>query len=214
MNLEEQKFIEWQKVNKDVPWIDSEVVEEAMCKSKHWPIDSKSKFVRLYQLGEFGNHSPTWDTPMEFAEANYRQGLVHLRNRTAGRETFYNLDPLVALCQWAGMDNPLQFYCSAMAPHEHNLLQGEVWDGPWGLNLHGTYEIGPPMRDALSVSPFDCTGLEAKLSLRRVMNDKSWEWFQYLLEAYPEHVIEFSAFNCCWGTRPAENVVWWEVRKY
>ena len=179
------------------------------------PVLTKADFVRRYHLGEFGNHSPTWGTPLEFAEANYRQGLVHLRNRVAGGETFYNVEPDAALRWWQNVPtHPELWYCSAMAPHEHNLLQGEVWDGPGGLYLHGSYEIGVPMRDALAVSAFDCIGLEARRRLRQVFNDLSWEWLQWLIAEYEDHVIEFSAFSCCWGTIPGHNVVIWETRLY
>ena len=179
------------------------------------PVLSKADMVRRYSAHEFGNRSPTWQTPGELVASQVDpKGKVHLRNRVAGGETFYNIEALEALIVWMAMPDPSRFYCSMMAPHEHNLLQGEVQDGPGGLYLHGTFERNLPMRDALAKSAYNWRGLQAKILLQQVMNDKSWEWFQYLLEAYPEHVIEFSAFNCCWGTRPAENVVWWEIRRY
>jgi len=179
--------------------------------------------VERYRAGEFGNHSPTWLTLEDFLRQRPDDGYFHIRNRVAGGPTWYNVHAYDVAFRWQqlteGLDGatpvaPSSLYISAMAPHEHNLLQGEVWQGPWGLNLHASYEIGVPMRDALSVSPFDCTGLEARLRLQQVMNDLSWEWFQWLLEAYPDHVIEFSSFSVCWGTVPGHNTVFWEIRKY
>lgn len=187
------------------------------------PVLTKRDMVNRYRAGEFGNHSPTWGTLADWWTEDpvpwVRYGrMFHIRNRVAGGLTFYNVDAGILSRYWNDIAKECggekNLYISAMSPHEHNLLQGEVWDGPGGLYLHGTYEIGMPMRDALSVSPFDCTGLEARLRLQQVMNDLSWEWFQWLLEAYPDHVIEFSSFNVCWGTVPGHNTVFWEVRKY
>lgn len=178
------------------------------------PVLTKADFVRRYQAGEFGNHSPTWDTLSEFSQAHANiTDAVHLRNSVIGGWTYYNVMALQALSLWAASPNPRQWYCSAMAPTEHTLFQGEVMEGPWGLNLTWT-NVRKPMRDALAVYQEYDTGLTAKHLLQRSMNDLSWEWLQYLLESYPDHVIEFSVYDHCWGTHPGHNTVFWEVRKY
>lgn len=188
------------------------LTESWIGKSK--PVLTKADFVRRYRLGEFGNHSPTWGTLGEYLDSNY-SGRVHIRNRVAGGPTYYNLSQIAVIATFKYVPyNPKNWYISAMAPHEHNLIQGEVWDGPGGLYLHGSFERNLPMRDALTVAPLDWHGLQARMLLRSVMNDLSWNWFQWLLEAYPDHVIEFSAFSQCWGTVPGHNVVIWEVRNY
>lgn len=184
-----------------------------MCKSRHWPIDSKAKFIRLYQAGEFGNRAPTWNTPEEFAKSGYT-GLVHLRNRIAGGITFYNVEPKIALYRWKREDHPEQFYCSGMAPHEHNLIQGELQDMPGGLYLRYSTLRFLPMRDALAELSHDAHGLLAKALLDTHLNDLSRQWMDYLLEAYEDHVVEFSSFSVCWGTVPGHNTVFWEVRNY
>lgn len=187
------------------------------------PVLTKRDMVERYRMGEFGNHSPTWNTLVDWWTEEpvpwTRYGrMFHIRNRVAGGPTFYNVDAGVLSQCWGEIARDCggekNLYISAMAPHEHNLLQGEVWDGPGGLYLHGSYEIGVPMRDALAVSAFDCTGLEARMRLRQVFNDLSWEWLQWLIAEYEDHVIEFSAFSQCWGTVPGHNVVIWEVRRY
>jgi hypothetical protein len=184
------------------------------------PVLSKADMVRRYQANEFGNRSPTWDTPEEYCDHHHRNhsfmvnDTVHLRNRVAGGDTFYNLDGWSAYRRWITQSQPQNWYLSLMAPHQYNLLQGEVQRGPWGLYLHGSFEKDLPMRDALAKSSYNWQGLSAGILLQQVMNDLSWEWFNYLLEAYddPPHVIEFSAFSKCWGTVPGHNVVIWEVR--
>ena len=100
-----------------------------------------------------------------------------------------------------------------MAPTLRTVIQGEVMEGPWGLNLTWT-AVKKPMRDALAVTSLYNNGLYAKLLLRKHMNDLSYEWLQYLLETYPDHVVEFSVYDYCWGTVPGHNTVFWEVRRY
>lgn len=178
------------------------------------PVLSKADFVRRYQAGEFGNHSPTWDTPEELAKDAEPDALVHLRNRIAGGSTYYNIRAADAFDLWTEMGPQIpQWYCSAMAPTEHTIAQGEVMDGPWGLHLLWTF-VKKPMREALTQFHHTDVGLVARMRLRIGMNDLSYEWFQYLLEAYPDHVIEFSIYDHCWGTVPGHNTVFWEVRKY
>lgn len=187
------------------------------------PVLTKSDFVRRYQTHEFGNHSPTWDTLAEWWTEDpvpwVRYGrMFHIRNRIAGGPTFYNIDAGILSRYWqaiareCGGDRNL--YISAMSPHEHNLLQGEVMRSPWGLYLHYSTVKNKPMRDALLEKAEDAEGLKAKLLIDWAFNDLSRQWLDYLLEEYDGHVVEFSAFGVCWGTVPGHNVVIWETRKY
>ena len=66
---------------------------------------------------------------------------------------------------------------------------------------------------AIEVS-YSLRGLSATQILQAKMNDLSWQWLNYLLEEYPDHVVEFSCFSKCWGTVPGYNTVFWEVRRY
>jgi len=175
------------------------------------PVLSKKDFVRRYKAGEFGNASLTWDTIAEYLASDY-QGLVHLRNRLKGGSTVYNQtrEQINGRCYGPGED----WYVSAMAPHDCNLLQGEVQQGVWGLELYCSPVVGAPMREALHECSFSLRGLSALQILQAKMNDTSWQWLQYLIEAYPQHVVEFSCFSRCWGTVPGFNTVYWEVRRY
>ena len=105
------------------------------------------------------------------------------------------------------------YYISAMAPHHRGTIQGEVQRGYWGLDLTWTW-AKLPMREALKKETFHMKGLGAQDWLDHYMNDLSFQWLGYLLEAYPDHVVEFTCFNTCWGTVPGHNTVFWEVREY
>ena len=181
------------------------------------PVLTKRDFVRRYNGGEFGNHSPTWDTLREFLNSNYQGGLIHLRNRIAGGETWYNVAPNDIDLYWtealySGL-TPNDLYISAMAPTEKTLIQGEVLQTEHGLNLFYS-RIAKPMRDALKEDSHTVTGSVAQKFLEYFLCSNSYEWMQTLLERYPLHVIEFSTYDCYWGTVPRHNTAFWEVRMY
>jgi len=179
------------------------------------PVTSKAQFVRRYQAGEFGNAAPTWDTPGDIVRAKTRmKSRFHLRCRIAGGPTYYDL-PWYKVCSlWRQQADPSKWYVSEMAPHHLGTAQGEVQRSVNHLDL--TITTGKlPMREALltDYTTF-VTGLRAVMLLRHFMNDKSYEWLEYLLETYPDHVVEFTCFSRCWGTVPGYNTVFWETRLY
>ena len=180
------------------------------------PVLSKGDFVRGYAAGEFGNHSPTWDTIEAYYASGYR-GLVHIRNRIAAGLTWYNVQPWEMVVRWWNeamcLYDPSQLYISAMAPTEQTLFQGEVMYGLWGLSLTYT-TVAKPMRDALLEDTKTAQGIIASLLLQHYLCPNSYEWLVTLLDRYPDHVVEFSTYSVEWGTLSGFNTVFWEVRKY
>lgn len=106
-----------------------------------------------------------------------------------------------------------QLYISAMAPTERTVAQGEVLNSEQGLTLRFS-RVKKPMREALAEEERTVVGLRAYFFLQTFCNAKSWEWLKVLLERYPDHVVEFSCYEVCWGTEPGYNTVYWEVRRY
>ena len=182
------------------------------------PVLTKRDFVRRYNGGEFGNHSPTWDTLREFLNSNYQGGLIHLRNRIAGGKTWYNVAPNDVDLYWtealsSGL-SPNDLYISAMCPTEKTVLQGEIMQSEkGGLSLYYS-RIAKPMRDALRENSHTITGSVAQKFLQFFFCNTSYEWMETLLERYPDHALEFTALSCNWGTVSGQNVLWWEVRQY
>ena len=190
------------------------------------PVLTKQDFVRRYKQGEFGNRAPTWENVDDFMwkwdEFKERRGLYHLRSKNPGGIGWYNLEwEDVGVKIWLAVEGlhlpRSDFYVSEMAPHaEHGTFQGELWIGLKGLHLE--YYLGHlPMRDAMkqwSNRGWILEGLSAKGFIQRCMDPWSYEWVQQLLTDYPGHIIEFSCFDCYWGTVPRRNTVIWEVRNY
>ncbi len=181
------------------------------------PVLTKLDFVRRYKEGEFGNASPTWERFNLYWHSKYN-GLIHFRNRVAGGRTYYNVTRAEA---WELQFKMLEekdpdygnFYFSAMAPTEKTIIQGEVYRNELGLYLK--YSTLPlTMRDALKAEEKTALNLTAKILLQKHLCSNSYEWLNYLLDTYDNHVIEFSTYACNWGTVPRFNTVFWEVRLY
>ena len=98
-----------------------------------------------------------------------------------------------------------------MAPDQYILSQGEVRLTPDGL-YYWYSPIKKPMRDAFAEETALLTGLQAHLKLKGEMNTASWEWLNYLLESYNNHIVEVSIFSRNWGTLKGFNSVFWELR--
>lgn len=183
------------------------------------PVLTKHDFVRRYSLGEFGNRSPTWDTIHEAIRDDlFYSGLIHIRNRVAGAETWYNVDPTMAMekyqeCLSKGW-KPDQLYFSLMAPTEKTICQGEVFQSAdRGLALYYT-TVAKPMREALKENAIQVYGIRAVETLKYYVDPSSYDWLQVLLERYPSHVVEFSTYSVELGTVPGMRTIFWEVRMY
>jgi hypothetical protein len=114
---------------------------------------------------------------------------------------------------WKAMPFPEMYYCSAMAPHGRGTIQGEVQQTERGLSLLA-FSADITMRDAMARHGVELHGILAVHLLKMNMCPKSYDWLQFLLDAYPLHAVEFTCFDCNWGTLPGFNTVFWEVRLY
>jgi|SRR6185369_187923 len=187
------------------------------------PVRTKRDFVKRYAAGEFGNASPTWLDPERFKEEAPRNGsLFHLRNgAVAGGKSYYKQPFLRAYMYWKNAPNTIggrieDWYTSMQIPplvEQSLLLQGEVMRTERGLYLYYT-RVKEPMRIALARESASVFGILAVSLLREALCSNSYDWLNELLDLYPDHVVEFSAYERRWGTLPNFNTVFWEVRNY
>ena len=175
-------------------------------------VRTKPDFVRRFLKGEFGNKTYNWDTLDEFKAANFR-GLVHIRNRVAAGASWYDVPSSQVPQRWKQLvKDPKQHFLASMAPTSKTLFQGEVMQTHEGLYLYYS-TLALPMRYALAQQAHTTTGIITSTLLRHYLDANSYDWLQYLLDAYPEHVIEFSTYSERCGTL-AWNTLFWEVRNY
>jgi hypothetical protein len=176
------------------------------------PVTSKSQFVKRYKSGEFGNASPTWDSVSLFLNDKSKfdnSQLFHLRNKTTGGKTWYNLKRSEIKTIVVDGD----YYVSSMAPSDKTVIQGEIRRSVNHYDLTFN-QVKLPMRDAFKVSQKYQKGLSALLLLKKYLDWNSFDWLQYLLNTYENHTVEFSTYSIEWGTLPNFNTVFWEVRNY
>jgi hypothetical protein len=190
------------------------------------PVLTKTDFVRRFEEGEFGNRSPTWKSLREFYVA-LEEGVgqpvslkdtFHLRNRIKGGKSWYNV-PSIKVLEVANQAIKAReatqesLYVAAMCPTSKTTLVGEVFRGVGGLNLSYRTEA-VTMRDAMALGFKFEKGYVANVILKTKMDVSSYEWLNYLLDTYEDHVVEFTTLSTCWGLIPRFNTLFWEVRKY
>lgn len=203
---------DWQQIRDEIP-------QSPGVEIKWPPVNTKQDFVKRYKKGEFGNASPTFDTPGEYLQSGFfGSGPVHIRNRTRSGISYYDVQPCDFDSTWrlaCEHQPPDTFFISLMAPTPKTVIQGELFRDPNRGKLRFFYTtVKEPMRTALQITSHSVDWITARGLLRTYMNERSYEWLQVLLDRYPGHVIEFSVYSVEWGTIPGYNTVFWEVRNY
>lgn len=181
------------------------------------PVKNKGDYYKRYIAGEFGNRLQVWRTYDEYKASGFSKP-IGIRNTTPNSpycrydipERFVKvvMDEFIAKgCK------PETMTFNEAAPDKDLILQGEFVRLPSGLELFYS-RVQKQMRLALLDSPNYATGNHAIQILKHVMDPNSYEWCEYLLDAYPDHVIEFSAYQRSLGNIPRRNTLIWEVRAY
>jgi hypothetical protein len=178
------------------------------------PITSKAEMYRRLNAGLLGPTLPAAETP-EAAERMLRlPGPFAIRWKRAGGRTEFGLTAAEVRARLAGAAAG-SWNLSGMVRDEERLCYGHLLDAPGGWSLH--YSDSPrPCKLVPSVD--GCverwkSGLAARLYLRGLMDDVGWFTLRELVDAYPDHVVEFSvlASRAAAGGGPS-NTVFWEVR--
>ena len=178
-------------------------------------ITSKKRMYELLGAGAFGNtvkafmsldewlgRDGRWDAPLwgvrSLVAGDPRAKLDVPTGEVAGycRQTFrdgeFNITPMVdPMLVWRGQ---------VFRSHD-----GLVCEGAAGLR-HLKW------REVMARHAREWSGSAATALLRHTLNDNSFDDLQTLLDTYPDHVVEFTALERCFGTVPGRNSVVWEVR--
>ena len=180
-------------------------------------IDSKGKFFRLYQEGVFGNKIRTWES-FEDVQASGYADPVTIRYRGHGGGGFCRYDVPVDKVEEAiselvaeGADRSSLVF-NEWVTEDRITLQGELARFVDGLYMFYSLE-SVKMREAMSRGK-EARNTKAKLLLETLLTGSSYADMEALLEMFPDHVIEFTAFDKCIGSIPGRNAVIWEVRNY
>jgi len=183
-------------------------------------IRSKRQMYDLLRRGRLGNHGLMWETVDEWFASGY-DGLIAIRTRSPLGRCDYNLPPADVLPAFRSFLNQgykeEDLHFSAMAPERHCVLRGEVGRVSWPhgeLELHYARDRHLSMRDSLRQNGQYASGLEALSILQAALWPQSYDMVMEVVEEYPDHGVEFTAFSKAWGVLPHHNCVVWEVRLY
>jgi hypothetical protein len=182
-------------------------------------ISTKKQCMRLLEEGILGNRLRLWDSLEEIKTDKYN-GTVTMRHKgTGGGLCIYEVQisdiPRIQEDWIKKGVQPLDIYFNESAPDSRLLIQGELMQDHWGNGLYLFYSRErKKMRDVLRDNGKHINGLNAKLLLQKFVDPSSYEDLQSLLELYPDHVIEFGAYEINLGNIPNRNTIVWEVRKY
>lgn len=177
-------------------------------------LSNKQAQVCAWQLGAFGNKLKTWTTPAQVPGIRYRTSTAKrdlaLRSKITG-------GPFYPRLTWDEVDarwNP-DFYVCEMAPHDHEIVQGEIQRDAGGLYFYYTF-LQETMRVAMK---YPCAwremrGYKVNLYLQSVMLPLSWIELQDCLDLHPDAVVEFTVFDYFVGDRPGRNTIIWECRSH
>jgi hypothetical protein len=181
---------------------------------------NKATNYELYSRWAFGNKLRTWNNVDEFFESKY-PGSVSIRYRGqvkaggmyAGFTAYNVLNAHEQVHKFMAQGaNPEFMVLNESAPDDRLLIQGELTLGTFGYNLFYS-DIKGKMKDCMKHG-IQVDGLPAKMLLQKHLFPNSYDDIMALLELYPGHVIEFSAYEMAVGDCSNRNTIIWEVRKY
>jgi len=184
-------------------------------------ISSKQFYYELAEIYRFGNRFRTWDGVDAWLDSGYA-GSIRFRSKVPGSKLFTTGKP------YEGGQTIMRAYEAALqlgetpgniifcepAPEEYLTFQGEVCEGQFGeLCLTWSTEPGITNREAMTRPTGKHSGLSANIIAKHFLDLEDYEWLLALLEQYPDHAVEFSAYSIPVGPFDARMVVW-EVRAF
>lgn len=183
-------------------------------------ITNKQQMYKMLAAGEFGNTIPQyfsiddWDCSNQWQKYNY----WGVRTMTPG-------GPCKLNCHLAEVEHYAEKFQSA--GHKINIscmvdqvcnvtMWMEVMQNTYGVYLYGIEypSRGSSWREMMPYVGEHWIGVQANQMLKKHLNSNSYDDLMILFDRYPDHVVELSALEQCFGTVQHRNTVVWEVRKY
>lgn len=192
-----------------------------MASDRRQPVLTKADAWRRWIAGEWGNTIPSWYSLDEFYEEPNPPPCVALRYRgqVAGSPfCLYDVPredvpaTVQRITRELGIDPKRIAVNSSTNCDDALLVQGEARRDPGGLYLFYT-RAQKKMRLAFREHAAHARGAAALAIVDWAMDPPSREMFDYILDHYPDHVVEFSCWSIPWGTL-CWNTIFWEVRRY
>lgn len=176
------------------------------------PVLTKRDMYARLLAGEFGNTNPSWDGLTDWLlTGSYKDyPLWGVRSKTAN-------DPRTRLNV---PTTDVYAYCVENRLTDANISpMVKAWSVQWEGDVcrgfvSGNVGVEPGSWRTHMKKPRLWEGSAATVLLKHVLNPASFDDLLILLDEFPDHVVELSALDHCFGTVPGRNAVVWEVRKY
>jgi hypothetical protein len=181
-------------------------------------VATKAEYLDRAALGLLGNTMPSWPS-VEAALADGHREPVMVRCRVPD-SPYMRADVPIAEAQ-SVIDEfvrrgarPGSLYLTHMTTAVGRRLNAEVWRSPSGLYLHYSTDQthlraaldGPTARHVQNATAYAV--------LRWACCPDSFDDLMELLDLYPDHCVELTAYDREIGSLPGRNTVIWEVRLY
>lgn len=182
-------------------------------------ITTKAANWRAWRSGVFGTRLRAWRTFEQWHSSGF-VGLTVIRIlRPASHWCIYNLDVNQTVETYQDLIenkqiNPLLITFNEAAPYNRVILQGEMSLSGLCPYYLAYSTVKAQMRDALASNTRYLSGPLSLKIVKDLMTGSSQDDFDMVVERWPEHVVEFSIYECCVGDKPDRNTLVWEVRRY
>lgn len=181
-------------------------------------IQNKAQMYQLLESGCFGNRFRIWSSAEEMraAVAAGFDWLVGVRCiGCPGLPYYHHKTPEEGIAIGERLIRelgyPVRYY--EASPDQFITIQGEFVEEDAGPMLEWS-TVKTHMRAAFAQERNMLYGPGARLVLKRMLSEGSYDDFLALGKQFPNAVIEFTAYEIFVGDTPGRNHVIWEVRHY
>jgi len=178
---------------------------------------TKSEYYARWFKGEFGNKPRTFDTLKALMEDPY-DGLLTVRWKTIGdpRLTGYRtkqqIKEILNIPESRWSEKALFTFNESM-PDDKLIIQGYLTRTTNFLELHYSKQKHKICNSRHWEDGKILNGLQALLTLQHYVPVTDHEHLNYLLNQYPDSVIEFSTYTIPVGILSKQTIIW-EIREY
>lgn len=190
----------------------------------HTPVLTKTDMYRRIEAGEFGNTLPRWydvnawlRDPKGYLDAKHPLWGVQSTSKAGDPRARLNhpREGVAGYAASSGLERDGVCISPMVTQYGRALWEGDVYDHPErGLVCSGNLNPTPGSWRTHMKSPRLWEFTAARMLLRQVMNENSYDDLMELVARYPNHAYEFTALDVHFGTRAGRNCVMWEVRRY
>ena len=180
-----------------------------------FPIRNRGEYFDLWERDAIGNHLRIWKTVAEIPE-----GIVSVMVREVNPNGGGGLVNVMKVASVRKMRFSKRVVYNELAPDDLATMQAYIRkeNGIIYLEAKLTARAKLPtrperMRQAIRRAKH-YEGLQALHIVRNRVSPRDYEDIVEMLDAYPGHVLEFTAYACPVGWARHSNVIFWELRNY